>query len=89
MKDGFREESGQILSCLFSLPWESEDIWKRGGGTDEAQPSPRMQWAQEGMKAGFCLKEEKIGGQYFLDMDVPQPHFKAEHSSKRSLSQFV
>lgn len=25
-----------------------------------------------------CSKGEKIRGQYFLDMDVPQPHFKAE-----------
>lgn len=40
----------------------------------------------ERMKAEFCSKEEKIRGQYFLDMDVPQPHFKAERSSKGSLS---
>ena len=39
------------------------------------------------MKAGFCSDEKKIRAQYFLDMDVPQVHFRAEGSSKGSLSQ--
>lgn len=54
---------------------------------DEARPAPREQRAQGGMKAEFCSDEKKIRGQYFLDMDVPQVHFKAESSSKGSLSQ--
>lgn len=56
---------------------------------DEAAPSPREQRAYRGMKDEFCSKEEKTRGQRFLDMDVPQPHFKAERSSKGSLSQSV
>lgn len=54
---------------------------------DQLQPSSREQRNQRAMKAGFCSNEEKFGGQYLLDMDVPQPHFKAEGSSKGSLSQ--
>ena len=51
--------------------------------------APREQKAPKAMKAEFCSKEEKIRGQYCLDMDVPQPNFKAEPSSKGSLSQLA